>query len=376
MKSGDRLSALRCRLSVWRDQCEHVGRGTTGSLNLHFAFCILHFAIAICVLTVLFCKRAPAQIIEPPPGSSDRIEYGPASTIRFRVGAEVTAHRGACRDVLALVAVPLECPEQTVKIIDEDFSSEVAQVDYRVLQGGVRQMMIGIPRLPDGATARAVITCEVTTRTILPPRQTDDLVIPRRVPSKVRQYTNGSPYIEVQHRKIRSLGRDVLAEVDESATDWEKVEAIYDYVLEHVDYVEGPDKGALDTLRDGQADCQGRSMLFIALCRTNKIPARMVWVDGHAYPEFYLEDAAGEGFWFPCESAGSRSFGEMPLARAIFQKGDDFRVPERKDRLRYASDYLIGMPVAGSAKPKVKFIREQVGLASAATPTSDRQASP
>ena len=84
-------------------------------------------------------------------------------------------------------------------------------------------------------------------------------------------------------------------------------------MLENVEYVEGPDKGAIDALRDEQADCQGRSMLFIALCRANKIPARMVWVDGHAYPEFYLEDAEGKGYWFPCESAGTRAFGEMPL---------------------------------------------------------------
>jgi transglutaminase-like putative cysteine protease len=262
---------------------------------------------------------------------------------------------------LALVAVPFEWPEQEVAIVSEDFSSEVAQVDYRVLQGGVKQMLISIPRLPDGATARAVITCDVTTRTILPPETTDDLVIPKRIPSKIRQYASGSPFIEVQHRKIRSLGRDVLAEFDDSATAWDKVEAIYDHVLELVDYVEGPDKGALDTLRDGQADCQGRSMLFIALCRTNKIPARMVWVEGHAYPEFYLEDADGQGYWFPCESAGTRAFGEMPLARPIYQKGDDFRVPERpKDRLRYASDYLVGMPLDGGAKPRVKFIRERV----------------
>jgi hypothetical protein len=132
-------------------------------------------------------------------------------------------------------------------------------------------------------------------------------------------------------------------------------------VLEHVKYVEGPDKGAIDTLRDGQADCQGRSMLFIALCRASKIPARMVWVDGHAYPEFYLEDAEGHGYWFPCESAGTRAFGEMPLARTILQKGDNFRVPERpKDRLRYASDYMIGLPIGNAGKPKARFFREQL----------------
>jgi hypothetical protein len=98
--------------------------------------------------------------------------------------------------------------------------------------------------------------------------------------------------------------------------------------------------------------------VFVAVCRNNKIPARMVWVHGHVYPEFYLEHAEGEGHWYPCESAGSRAFGEMPLARTILQKGDNFRVPERKEKLRYASDFLIGLPTPGGGKPKAKFIRE------------------
>ena len=48
----------------------------------------------------------------------------------------------------------------------------------------------------------------------------------------------------------------------------------------------------------------------------------------------------------------------MPLARTILQKGDNFRVPERKEKLRYASDFLIGLPTPGGGKPKVKYIRE------------------
>jgi hypothetical protein len=49
----------------------------------------------------------------------------------------------------------------------------------------------------------------------------------------------------------------------------------------------------------------------------------------------------------------------MLLPRTILQKGDNFRVPERpKERLRYASDYMIGVPVAGGGRPRVKFIRQ------------------
>jgi hypothetical protein len=138
-----------------------------------------------------------------------------------------------------------------------------------------------------------------------------------------------------------------------------KIYAIYDGVMKKIDYVEGPDKGAVEALRDKKADCQGRSAVFIAVCRANKIPARMVWVHGHCYPEFYLERAPGDGQWYPCESAGTHAFGEMPLARPILQKGDNFRVPERKEHLRYASDYTVGLPTPGGGKPKVKYIRDQ-----------------
>jgi hypothetical protein len=317
-------------------------------------------AIAFALLLALNAVPAWAQIVDEEK-SSVSPRYGDPQTIRFRVGAEITARSGPCRGIVAMVTLPLECPEQEVRILDEDISAEVGEVTYRPLPGGeVRQMVISVPFLPDDATARAIVTAEVSTRTILPPLQTDSLKIPKRVDRKLRVYTNGSPYIEVKHQRIRALNKEIAKDFDAAATDWQRIETIYDQVLEKIDYVEGPDKGALQTLRDGQADCQGRSALFIALCRANKIPARMVWVHGHCYPEFYLERAEGEGHWYPCESAGARAFGEMPLARTILQKGDNFRVPERKERLRYASDYLTGIAGPGSGEPRVKYIREQV----------------
>ncbi len=164
---------------------------------------------------------------------------------------------------------------------------------------------------------------------------------------------------KVDAHTIGGLVMELLGKVPENATDWQKVESFYDGVLEKITYKEGPDKGAAEALRDKEADCQGRSAVFIALCRANKIPARMVWVHGHCYPEFYMERAEGEGQWYPCESAGTRAFGEMPLARPILQKGDNFRVPERKEHLRYASDYITGVPTPGAGKPKVKYIRDQ-----------------
>jgi hypothetical protein len=289
--------------------------------------------------------------------------YGEPQKIRFRVGAEITATRGACRGITTMVTVPLDCTEQKVTVVDEDFSPEVGDVTYRPLPGGdVKQMVITVPRLNDGATAHAILTCEVATRTIQPPEKTDEIKIAKKLPQKVKMYILPSPYIEINHPKIHEFNKEIMDSLADAADDWSKAEAIYDAVLKKVDYVEGPDKSAAEALHDKQGDCQGRSALFIALCRLNKIPARMVWVHGHCYPEFYMEHADGEGYWYPCESAGTRAFGEMPLARTILQKGDNFRVPERKEKLRYASDFTIGLPTPGGGKPQVKYIREIVPM--------------
>src|SRR5262245_49398735 len=46
--------------------------------------------------------------------------YGEPKTTRFRVGAQISAVNGACRGIVAMVTIPLECPEQKVTIVSED----------------------------------------------------------------------------------------------------------------------------------------------------------------------------------------------------------------------------------------------------------------
>ncbi|QDU58656.1 transglutaminase-like domain-containing protein [Aeoliella mucimassa] len=323
------------------------------------------------LLLLLCCHSASAQLLDSSAEESgiDPERVGEKVTVQFRVGAEITAVRGACKDIRAMVAVPFECAEQSVRLVSEDFSRHVDKVKVRDLDGGAQQMLITIPYLGAGETATAIQTYEVTTNTIEPPEDEDtvDLVIPKRPDRKVRKYLTSSPMIESRDGKIRSLAGELWRETDDlstedgEVTDWRRIEHLYDYMLENIKYSEGPDKSAANTLRDGKADCFGRSALFIALCRANDIPARVVWVDQHCYAEFYMEDAEGTGQWFPIESAGSRSFGGMPLARTIMQKGDSFQVPERRgEKLFYASDYLMALPVGKSGKPTVKYIREEV----------------
>ena len=333
------------------------------------------------LVLLLVASTTSAQLLDAPVAESDDSLEASSEPIvfQFRVGVEINAKRGPCRDIYATVAVPIECEMQSVRLVGEDFSPEVnkSNITFRDLNGGdARQMLVQVPRLPGNAVAKAILTYELTTFPALPLDDTDAAGwnIPRRPPSDVRRFLSPSPFIESKNAKIKKLARKTLKDLEaeaeangEQLTDWRRIEALYDLVLEKIDYAEGPDTSAADTLRDGVADCHGRSALFIALCRSLGVPARIVWVDKHCYAEFYLENEAEEGRWFPIESAGTRAFGEMPLVRgtevlerAVLQRGDNFRVPERRERLRYASDYLTGAPMPGGGKPSVKYIREVV----------------
>ncbi len=287
-------------------------------------------------------------------GATKGAQLGESFTQNYRVGVVVSAKSGPCKGIVATVPVPIAWPEQQVEILDEEQSNHVRRVRYRMVGGTVRQLLVEIPQLPAGAEARAIVTLKITRRTQLPPKDNRIFVIPKRLPRDVSIYLSDSPYIESRNKKIRSLAKRIVADKEHA---WDQVEAIYDWVRENVEYKNGPLKGALAALRDGNGDCEELSSLFIALCRANKIPARTVWVPGHCYPEFYLTDDENKGHWIPCQAAGDRSFGGIHEKRPILQKGDNFRVPERpRDRQRYVAEFLTGK----GGKPSVTFIREMV----------------
>ena len=295
-----------------------------------------------------------AQFKTEPTGNGVKLDQ--AVTKKIKCGVRITASGGPCKGIVATVPVPMDWPEQQVQVLEEDFSPTVKSVNFRVVGGGARQMVVEIPILPSGQEAHAYVTYEVNKHTLLPPDATDAFEIPKKVPRDVMIFTGPSPFIESRHPKITALAKEIVAD---KVGAWTKVEAIYDWVRENVKYENGEIKGAIKALNDKTGDCEELSALFIALCRAQKIPARTVWVPEHCYPEFYLTDSEGNGYWFPCQAAGARAFGGIPEERPILQKGDNFRDPDRpKEKLRYVSEYLTGK--GGGGKPKVKFVREEV----------------
>jgi hypothetical protein len=287
-------------------------------------------------------------------GASAAPTLGDVRVQRFRVGVRVKAEGAACRGIYATMPVPAEWPEQKVQIEREDVSPDVRGLRYRTLPGGVKQMIVEIPDLPAGATAQAIVTFALERASIRPPADPATLVIPSKPDRDLRTFLGPSPFIETRHPKIVKLAKETAADLE----GWRKVEAIYDTVREKVEYRNGDLKGAARALADGWGDCEELTCLFIAMARAEGIPARTVWVEGHCYPEFYLVDADGHGWWFPCQAAGTRSFGGMPDQLPILQKGDSFRDPDRPSKtLRYVSEFIRGSATDGGS-PRVTWIRE------------------
>lgn len=273
----------------------------------------------------------------------------------WRVGVRITAVGGNCHSLFGTIPVPAEWPDQQVRIVEEDISNSVTKVDYRMIDEGARQMLVSVPNLRAGETAQALVTFEVRRTSGEAPTNTDQFILPKQLPRSARMHLGPSPYIETRHPKIKALAAELKLK-EEEATVWKQIEVNYDQVRERVKYRNGELKGAVAALEDGHGDCEELTSLFIAVCRVQGIPARTVWVPDHCYPEFYVEDADGKGYWFPCQAAGDRAFGYMPDLRPILQKGDNFKVPEKKERQRYVAEFLTGK----KGKPDVRFVREVV----------------
>ncbi len=303
------------------------------------------------LLLTLLSGTALAQFKEQRDDKGPKLDR--ETTQRIRVGVVVGASGGAIYNIVATAPVPTEWPEQRVRIVNEDVSPSVKSLTYRTVTGGggLKQMVVEIPQLAPGQEAKALITFEVTRQAMTAPADTAIYTIPKKLDRQVSLNLGSSPYIESRHPKIIAAAKEAIADKE---IDWEKAEAIYDWVRQRVAFKNGELKGAVRALLDKEGYTDELTSLFIAMCRAQKIPARTVFVHGHCYAEFYLDDDDGRGHWFPCQPAGTRAFGSIDDARPILQKGDSFKNPENpKERWqRYLDRVLHGHASARAASRK------------------------
>jgi transglutaminase-like putative cysteine protease len=285
---------------------------------------------------------------------SASIKLGKSTTSRWRIGVEVTAEDSPVTGITATSPVPMDWPEQKVAIVEEDVAPK-AKLNYRVVDAAVKQMVVTIPKLGRGETARVAVVFEVEKFWIEEPESHEGLKLPKAT-RDLAKFLAPSPYIESNDAKIKQIA---AAEAQDDAEPWDQAQQLFTWTRANVKYKFDKEiKPAIDALKSGEGDCEELSSLFIAFCRNRKIPARAVWVPDHTYPEFYLEDANGKGHWYPCQAAGQAAdFGRMPENRPILQKGDNLKLPGETSPQRYCKQSVRAKNAP--SPPKVKFILER-----------------
>ncbi len=297
-------------------------------------------------------KTAPASpaVSTPPPGQrTNRVQ--PSTTTLVR-GLEIISHDASGTGILGSLAVPAEWPEQSVKVGETRKSTVVKRVAYKQLAGGSKLMTLSVPRLRPRSNAKVEVDFEVTRRPIALPADTASFKAPASPSAALRPYLSSSPGINLTHPDIVRIAKEIAAT---GGKDWQLARAIYDWVKKNLKYTRGKLRGAVWATQHGEGDCEEYTSLFIALARVNGIPARVVWVPGHCYPEFYLENKEG-GRWFPCDPLSTDEFGASTALKPILQKGDNFADPGKSTRRRYLAETIQGSLRSGGRQPEVKAI--------------------
>lgn len=280
------------------------------------------------------------------------ISFGNEVQYKWKVGFKIATAGGSFKNVMVTIPVPVEWPEQNVRLLEENVPIEMGDFDYRELDDNVKQIIAKIDSIPARKLVEFDLTFLVTVREIVAPPDPSVFQKPSPVPKNIRHYLGVGPGITYRNGKIRSQVKK-LVKTSESA--WHQTEAIFDWVRDNIEYRDGEKQDTLTTFRQRAGNAEDLVGLFVAMCRANKVPARMVWIEGHQYAEFYLWDQEKNGHWIPCNVAGLREFGSYSNPRIIQQKGDNIKVPENKERLKFVPEFITGK---GKARPKVLFVRE------------------
>jgi hypothetical protein len=288
------------------------------------------------------------------------LQYVAPKQIEMLIGVRLTPADLNMVSTIVTTVFPTQWPEQKVEVLAITVPSAF-QHGFRDLPGGNKQLVLQAAFLPAGSPIEATLKVRVEKSHTVGPTETDQFVRPKRPSREVKNFLGNSPYIETTSTEVKKIVREIDAKQPE--TEWKRVEMLYDWVRDNIVYTRGDLKSVKQAIKDKTGDCEEMTSTFVALCRAADVPARCVWIPNHCYPEFYLEDATGNGYWFPCQAAGSRNFGSMPEYLPILQKGDRFKVPEDKDLLRYLNDFVRSQEryPQGAAKPKVEFIRKLLG---------------
>ena len=268
---------------------------------------------------------------DPP---KDKTGYLEPRTFEAEFGIHWTGSGGA-RQLAGTTVVPSPFPEQ--KLNEPKIETEGCRAWIRSLDDGARQLAVEAGQIERGQTISAVARFRVTlskaymgyARDQFPAEQVFEKPF-------LKKWLADSPGIKASVKSVRQLAKKI---VGDQAHPWEKAQRFYKWVWENIKGVPGDYTSVKQALKKRVGDCEERAGVFIALCRAEKIPARLVWIPNHSWAEFCLLDESGKPHWIPAHTAAYSWFGWTGAHELVLQKGDRIWLPEKRKSVRLLADW-------------------------------------
>lgn len=288
---------------------------------------------------------------EPPKGQTGYLE---PRSYEVSIGLELQGQGDASR-LQATTTVPAAFPEQ--KIDSVEVLTDGCEARVQPLASGAAQIEMAANGISKGQVVRAVAKMKVTllkqyhgfAKEQFPQHQP-------KLPAEVkRTYLQDSPGIQTSDGEVRKVAQAIAAE---HPHPWDQAQAIAAWIRQTIKPQIGPYTSVAKAMKKKLGDCEEMSAVFVALCRSLQIPARLVWVPNHNWAEFYLTNEKGEGHWIPAHVACYGWFGWTGAHELVLQKGDRIVHPQKRNTQRLLEDWMQWQ----GARPNIKFIGELTPL--------------
>lgn len=283
---------------------------------------------------------------EPPPGQTGYLE---PRTFETSIGLELQG-KGDAGSLRATTPVPSAFPEQ--KIDKVEVLTEGCEARVQALTSGAAQLEMAAPGIAKGQTIRAVARMRLTLMKQYQGFRKEQFPEKQTVPAEVKKnFLQDSPGIQTSNALVRKQAQEIAAKEEHP---WDQAAAIAGWIRETIKPQIGAYTGVATAMEKKKGDCEEMAAVFVALCRSLQIPARLVWVPNHNWAEFYLTNEKGEGHWIPVHTACYGWFGWTGAHELVIQKGDRVVHPQKKNTQRLLEDWVQWQGV----RPEIHFVGE------------------
>ncbi|MFN3190911.1 MAG: transglutaminase-like domain-containing protein [Aureliella sp.] len=260
---------------------------------------------------------------------------------------------GSARDVSAATAAPVQFPEQ--QIVGFQLERMGCQAGVQQLAPTAARLVLHADSIRQGQIVRAQSKYRLQISKSFFGYQPEMFPERQILPRSARAFLGDSPGIKASSIEVRKVAKSVRGDVKHP---WVTAARFRDWVWENI---EGRYQDYTDVetaLRQRVGDCEERAAVFVAMCRSCDIPARLVWVPNHNWAEIMLIDEAGEEHWIPVHTAAYSWFGWTGVHELVLQKGDRIPIPG-KSPVRLIHDHVR----CSGKRPEVRFNAELTPVA-------------